>query len=246
MATAAEILRVLDDCCDAFTFPMLDNGYVYLAATRLSLFRAPRDWAMVIELFGFSPRAGLPDLCVSTFASTLFNRDAPERYVTTEAHEQYLRNRPNNEARYFFPIEEGEWQDAENGERLCNNTQAGVVLRKGRRAIPSAADCARHEIAVEDPNELRVFELCRYLAAVARDDVLATLDERRVSVAPGMQQLIVLDDWHHPDLANGECPSELESFQQLARVLETGDGAFYRPSRAGNTHWKNWPDGGSL
>ena len=26
-----EILSILDDCCDAFTFPMLDNGYVYLA-----------------------------------------------------------------------------------------------------------------------------------------------------------------------------------------------------------------------
>jgi len=34
-----EILSILDDCCDAFTFPMLDNGYVYLAATRLSLYR---------------------------------------------------------------------------------------------------------------------------------------------------------------------------------------------------------------
>src|SRR5690349_24690426 len=55
------ILSILDRCCDAFTFPMLDNGYVYLAATRLSLFRAAPDWAMVIEVFGFSPRSGLPD-----------------------------------------------------------------------------------------------------------------------------------------------------------------------------------------
>jgi hypothetical protein len=54
MASAHEILRILDSCCDAYTFPMLDNGYVYLAATRLSLFRSPRDWAMVIEVFGFS------------------------------------------------------------------------------------------------------------------------------------------------------------------------------------------------
>ena len=32
---AANILSVLDRCCDTYTFPMLDNGYVYLAATRL-------------------------------------------------------------------------------------------------------------------------------------------------------------------------------------------------------------------
>ena len=65
--TEADILRVLDNCCDAFTFPMLDNGYVYLAATRLSLFRDNADWAMTIEVFGFSPRAELPDASVYCF-----------------------------------------------------------------------------------------------------------------------------------------------------------------------------------
>ncbi|MDS0860972.1 hypothetical protein NUV25_25000 [Burkholderia pseudomultivorans] len=37
------ILSVLDDCCEQFSFPMLDNGYVYLAATRLSLYGGPAD-----------------------------------------------------------------------------------------------------------------------------------------------------------------------------------------------------------
>jgi len=73
--TAQQILAILDQCCDAFTFPMLDNGYVYLAATRLALFRSPDDWAMTIEVFGFSPRAGLPDTHIHTFASSLHNRN---------------------------------------------------------------------------------------------------------------------------------------------------------------------------
>ncbi len=55
MNSADEILRILDDCGGAFTFPALDNGYVYLAGTRLSLHRSPEDWALVIEVFGFSP-----------------------------------------------------------------------------------------------------------------------------------------------------------------------------------------------
>ncbi|MGI8904947.1 MAG: DUF7003 family protein [Candidatus Sumerlaeaceae bacterium] len=54
-----EILSVLDNCCDTFKFPMLDNGYVYLAATGLSLYRSTMNWAMVIEVFGFSP-SGMP------------------------------------------------------------------------------------------------------------------------------------------------------------------------------------------
>ncbi len=32
-----QILDILDAGCEAFTFPVLDNGYVYLAATRMSL-----------------------------------------------------------------------------------------------------------------------------------------------------------------------------------------------------------------
>jgi hypothetical protein len=61
---------------------MLDNGYVYLAATRLSLYRSATDWAIVIEVFGFSPRAGLPDTHIYTFASRLHDRDPPEGYFT--------------------------------------------------------------------------------------------------------------------------------------------------------------------
>jgi len=54
---AGHILTILDACCHSATFPMLDNGYVYLAASRLSLHRSTTDWALVIEVFGFSPRA---------------------------------------------------------------------------------------------------------------------------------------------------------------------------------------------
>ena len=94
-----EILSILDRCCDAFTFPMLDNGYVYLAATRLSLYRSTTDWAMVIEVFGFSPRAGLPDTSIQTFASRLHDRDRPEelrqstsvREVPCQQPEQRIR-----------------------------------------------------------------------------------------------------------------------------------------------------------
>lgn len=68
-ASAREILEVLDQCCEHHRFPMLDNGYVYPAATRLSLFRSSADWAMVIEIFGYSPRAGIPDTHVYTFGS---------------------------------------------------------------------------------------------------------------------------------------------------------------------------------
>jgi hypothetical protein len=80
-----QILEVLDDACRSYTFPMLDNGYVYLAATRLSAFSSSEDWALVIEVFGFSPRSRVPDVHIYTFASTLYNRDPAANYVSVEA-----------------------------------------------------------------------------------------------------------------------------------------------------------------
>ena len=49
--TSERILRVLDASAEQFTFPVLDNGYVYLAATRMSVYRSDGDWAIVIRSF---------------------------------------------------------------------------------------------------------------------------------------------------------------------------------------------------
>jgi hypothetical protein len=241
----ATILSILDRCCDAFSFPMLDNGYVYLAATRLSLYRSAKDWAMVIEVFGFSPRAGLPDTHVQTFASRLHNRDKPKDYVDRESYERYLANNPHNEYRSIYPVREGAWQDSDNLELVAKDAKE-VVVRRKRIALPKLQEYKRRGIQLEESPRVRVFELCRYLADVARERVLATPRERRVSVRPEMKQILRLEEWHHPDLVTDERPSGSETFQQLARVLATGDVGHYRPTRAPNTHWRNWPEGGRL
>jgi signal transduction histidine kinase/ligand-binding sensor domain-containing protein/ActR/RegA family two-component response regulator len=82
--TEETILAVLDRCCDAFTFPMLDNGYVYLAASRMSTYGSTDDWALAVEIFGYSPRGGIPDVHVYTFASKLRDRDAPGQHPLAE------------------------------------------------------------------------------------------------------------------------------------------------------------------
>lgn len=240
------VLSILDRCCESFTFPMLDNGYVYLAATRLSLYRSATDWAMAIEVFGFSPRAGLPDTAIQTFASRLRDRNPPERYVNREAYERYLANNPHNEYRSVFPVHEGPWQDAEDLEYVTPGATA-VTVRNETISLPSVADYGRHGIELEQAPRVQVFELCRYLADVARDRVLATPRERRVSVLPEMEQILQLEEWNHPDVVDEEeRPSRSETFQQLARVLSTGDVRLYQPSQPPNTHWQHWPDGGRL
>jgi hypothetical protein len=57
---------------------------------------------------------------------------------------------------------------------------------------------------------------------------------------------MTLDNWHHPDLVVDERPSDTQTFQQLADVILTGDKRLYSTSETINTHWTNWPDGGTL
>lgn len=242
---AKDILAVLDQCAASFTFPMLDNGYVYLAATRLSLFRSRQDWAMVIEVFGFSPRSGLPDTSIYTFASRLNQRDTADRYVTREAYERYLKNNPNNELRSVFPIDEGPWQEDSCSEFVAGDATS-VIVRGEPVAIPDLEACQRSGISLAYLPRVHVSELCRYLAAAAREKVLATSQERRISILPDLQQIMQLEEWRHPNLAVGELPSRVETFRQLADVLATGSSELYRPLEPPNTHWSNWPDAGTL
>lgn len=240
------MLGILDRCCDAYRFPMLDNGYVYLAATRLSLFRSPEDWALVIEVFGFSPRAGLPDTHIYTFASRLHDRDTPGKYASAEAYENYLANNPNNDSRFAYPVAEGSWQDPETAELVAEDARA-VVVRGTPRPIPALREYKRYGIDPEDAPRVQVFELCRFLADVVRDDVLATPDERRISVPPELNQILQLDEWHHPNVVDDDDrPSGSATFQQLAQVLSSGDVSMYHPRLPPNTHWRNWRDGGTL
>ena len=242
----SEILSVLDECNEGLRFPALDNAYVYPAATRLSLFRSEEDWALVIEVFGFSPRAGLPDLHISTFASRIEGRKAPEDFISPKAYLSYMEHNPHNESRFVFPIAEGTWQDQDYLDVLAAEARE-IPLRGRPIQLPHHDDYAEYGILLEEPYKIFVFEASRFLAETHRDEVLATEEERRFNVPPELKQIMVLDEWAHPDVLDGSTlPSSSETFQQLARVLATGDLSAYNPTEPPNTHWSNWPEGGLL
>jgi hypothetical protein len=243
--SSKQILKTLDDCCKAFTFPAMDNGYVYLAASRLTLFRSEMEWAIVIEVFGFSPRAGLPDTSVYTIGSSLNNRKTPEQYVNRKAYENYLKNNPNNEFYSAYPIAEGSWQDSTNLEMLAEDATE-LKLRDEVVRLPSVYMYKTHGIDLQKQSRPHVFELCRFLAATKREKVLGTPQERRTNVLPELQQILQLEEWEHPDIISNPLAGDTQSFQQLSEVLVSGDIGLYHPSRPPNTHWRYWADGGSL
>jgi len=242
----ADVLGILDHCCDVFTFPMLDNGYFYLAAARLSLHRSDDDWAIVIETFGYSPREGSPSTYIQTFASRFSRRKGPADYVSREAYENYLLQNPHNEFDGAYPFDNDDWMDSDNPELVSEATVA-VAIRGVSCLVPRPTEYTSFGIKLEDPMRIQVYEFCRAMASLRRDDVLATREERCAHLLPDMRQLLVLEEWHHPDVVREtERPGTSETFRQLALVLITGDVAQYRPTLEPNTHWMNWPEGGTL
>lgn len=188
------------------------------------------DWALVIEVSGFSPRSGIPEVQVYAFGSRLLP-ETPSSY---------------QDSSFFYPIAEGEWTDEET-EELVAEDATQVELRGVQVPIPSIDALEAEGIELEESPRIQTFELCRWLAAKHRDAMLATPEERRGQVPPELAEILVLDAWHHPNVVDeSERASGSATFQQLARVLVSGDVKEYRPASDANTHWSNWPDGGSL
>jgi hypothetical protein len=243
MDDADEILAALDDT--GYRFPMLDNGYYYPAAARLALFRSTRDWALVLEIAGYSPRFARPTVQIDTFASRMGSRRKKDRYESIARYLQYILLRPHHEIDFVDLLDGGDAQDVDDDERIAVDA-THVVLRGLEVAVPPREAYAAHGIELAEPDRVQAYELLRYLAAIERDRVLATPEEQRRRVRPEMDKILQLEDWHHPDVIQGVKPSESEAFQQLARVLATGDLRHYAPTEAPNTHWSNWPLAGTL
>jgi hypothetical protein len=232
--TQKDILQQLDYCAGDYTFPMFDNGYVYFGDTRLSAYRDEKRWAIVIEVLGYSVRtgghAGLNN-CLHCFGNCL-NRspgtDDEDFLVVTE-------DSPDNQ---IFQ-DECSWHIRETARNIMIRG-VSVPLRLSTESLSEKG------IEVVSPPHITGAELMRSLLPEHRDRLLATEEELRARIPLEVPMILRLEEWHHPDLIRMDLPSKSEAFQLLADVLVTGEIAHYQPSEAPNTHWKNWPESGSL
>lgn len=229
-----EILKQLDRRAKEFDFPILDNGYVYPADTRMSVYAAQRHWAIIVEVLGYNPRAwqtdGFDD-CLYCFGN-------------------FLVNRSDNKNMYFlFPISDGNSAPlfAENEPEFISPLANDLRVRD--RLIPITRDpvvYSQNGIILVNPPSLQAFELLRLLSITHRESLLATEDELQGRLNGDIPLLLRLSEWHHPDILSGEKPSQNETFALIAEAIDKLDSSIYQPLKLPNTHWSNWPGGGSL
>lgn len=234
MSTSAkEILDVLDDCARAFTFPVMDNGYVYPAGTQLRAYADGSHWAISIQVLGYFSLDPSIGLFIDTFGSCLMHTTPQDPFHCSHA---------------IWPIDNASepWLDPREPEFIINSATQ-VLLRGVQVTIPQdLASYSGFGIELQQPPDVQPFELARYLAARHPDEMRATSAEMRAHVPSTLRELVQLEDWLHPDLAGGELPSETSTFTMLADALANNDVTRYRSCDAANTHWSNWPGGGTL
>ena len=229
------ILEQFDRAAKNFVFPMLDNGYVYLADVRLSIFRDPKRWMMIVEVLGvYVPKVSGCDVfqnCLHIFGSHLSRKPGT-------ANDDFL-----------FPIDS--LSDDPLFEDECEwyvRPQCRVLGIRGHRiALELSTEAlAQHGLELLDPPNVDPVVVMRSLLPEQRLLLLASPEELAARNKDDLPLFITLDEWFHPDLAAGDLPSGCETFQMLAAAISSGDAAVYRPTCKPNTHWRNWPDGGTL
>jgi hypothetical protein len=232
--TSQDILAQLDECAGKFGFPMLDNGHVYLVDVRLSAYRDDARWALVIEVLGFDAHVGGHDgtaNCLYCFGNCL--KRAPGM-----ADDGFLCVTGDGPEGPAFDEELDE--DVRTGIRSIRIRGSVVPVDLRTEVLAEKGIELAHAPNVTDA------ELLRSLTLEYRDLLLAAEEELRERVPADLPLILRLEEWHHPDLAEGELPGESTTFRMIADVLASGDASRYRPALEPNTHWKNWPAGGSL
>ncbi|WP_370377976.1 hypothetical protein [Catenulispora sp. GAS73] len=218
--TALAIQAQFTQAADNAEFPDFNNGYYYPVDARLHLMRDPGRWAMVVELLGYNPRGGNLLDVVHTFGNCL-----------TSGEPGF-----GGDGGFLERVEN--MDEAENDEETYTGTYtgAGFVVR-GRRLL------------VDAPTGTPMEQALRLLVPAHRDLLLADTAELYRRLPGDLPVILTLDEWRHPEGLMDDFADEVdadETFRMLAEVLETGDTARYRPQRAPNTHWSNWPEAGTL
>ena len=232
--SAKDILKQLDKCAEDYTFPMLDNGYVYPIHSKLSAYRDQKRWTLIIEVIGFNYRSGGHNginNCLHIFGNCIDTIPGTE-------NENFLSLTDNSSD---FPTFDEEYQEN------LNPKAESMILRNKKIAINHNREFyIDKEIKLEEADKIFVWEYLRGLEPEYNKEFEATEKEIRKRIPTDLPKIIELTEWNHPDCADSEIPSKNDTFRQIAKVLETGKTKFYKPNKEPNNHWRNWPDGGTL
>jgi hypothetical protein len=276
MLTEEQVLSTLDSSgdFDVACFVQLGHPYSFLIDSRLNVFRGEDDkWAIVVERLGYNPRGGAIQLEVYYYGnclSNLYHQPIPDcgynifspidsnNFLSTTTEDENI----NPDARFWLvrgtevPLSHNRQDYLEAGIELTESEPFEVRIEEAARLskikyhqlfratdseLYQAIPAAMRKILVldewfhKDYVQLPVFEVDEsYIESMG----LAAYENMKTNMNQYRE--------YNENEAIENSPSSYETWQQIAKVIVSGDISLYEPTLAQNTHWKHWPDSGSL
>ncbi|MEK7434122.1 MAG: hypothetical protein AABZ74_13395 [Cyanobacteriota bacterium] len=233
-----EILEQLDKEAQSYSFPMLDNGYYFHGDQKLTIFRDEKRWAILLEVLSYSNRSyGLDGITI--IAATFGNCILTEKLYDNDNFFNFATDSVVETETILY--------DEKTYISYLNPIAKSIKVKGIETPITFDIDFYKSKgISLEENDKISPWAFMRGLIPEKSHLFWVTREEISKKIPIDLPIFMTIDEWHHPNLVIGEKPSETETFNQLAEVIATGDKSFYNTSEKPNTHWKNWPDGGSL
>lgn len=231
--TKAEILTYLDHC----EFPMLDNGYYYHIAQKMTIFKDEQaNWAILLEILAYNNHE-LDVKGIKTMVYTYGNQIPPE---AVWGNDPFFAKATDHEVPAFL--------EETDRFRSFLNLEA-EFFSVGDTLIPIERDPGKYTakgIELQFSPRIQPWEVMRYIAPEFAHLFWVNRSEIADKIPPEMKAVATLYDWEHPDLVVGENPSDKASFSLIADFILSGDEKILDQIQNGNTHWRNWQNGGTL
>lgn len=221
-------LKDLDKHASEFNFPVLDNAYVDMAATRLTAFRSNSAWAIIFEVLGYSSNEG-------SFVNDLY------AFGPSLRKEGFISSNP-----VMYASKQSPFIDSQTDAWIADWEHWTVVVNgKSYEFAPPRDEYLSQgiEVPVEGgPGSLSEAQIMRFFIyregaaeLFMKEDVLRA----ELQLSSDMSLLLQTEEWQHPDVAGEEKPSESISLRSLLDALNSNMPVLFQKGRC-NTEWKHW------
>jgi hypothetical protein len=260
----------------SFNFINLNHPYVFLIDSRLNIYRNDAGkWAIVSEVLGYNPRGSIIGLELRYFGNGIKplreERGATYNYYWThpfdwDNFQETVEYEAINADAEFWIVR---GQQIPLSHNLRDYADAGIELTESEPGEIQAEEAARLLLLkYQDLFRATDEELNEYLSD-GLDKILvidewhhkefsqskspfsdpeflrSRFDLQNPEVLAMIEQELEKNrKWNEEDWKNR--PGSYETWQQIAEVIVSGEPSRYKPTIAPNSHWKNWPESGSL
>jgi hypothetical protein len=225
---------------------ILDHGYFYTAGNRITLFADEKNWAIVFEKSGYANRGTRIEIEITYFGNCLKNLDK------AGSDNQFTCN-----TKYISLMEGSVIDNLSDGFELISKKVENIQIHgQILRVEHDLQKYLNKGIVIRDfenPKKLiDIVSLVRYLDEEYPESFRANDSEIRKCIPQNIPKILTINKWHQKDYGYydnkilGTKPSRYETFQQIAKVLDTKDTSYWKPTLKPNNHWKNWPKAGGL